>query len=364
MVADRGNRLPNEGLTALNEAGLMNVSFSGNEESLGLSVGDFASIISKIGEHCLSTAFIYLQHCQQLALLKEHVYDSQRELVEEIIESGEWIGSVTTQKEKGGDLLRVNPPLVYENDMVRVRREAPVVGYAEAAGWFLVTMRTGVDSPENQVSLVAIHKSDLGVSIKGEWNALGMRGTQSLPMNFNVQISKERVIKADFRMIALKTMIPFAHVGWAASWYGGARGVYDRFLDTIKRDRKCYKSELFRNRMASIRLELDQMKAFLDSVTRDLDEARERNVDLSFYGDPTFNIKINNLKIGLAKSSFKVVSELIEYMGLARGYFVEDEHFAERVFRDLKAAALLYHNDRLLEANGKLMLIEGRNLFG
>jgi hypothetical protein len=30
----------------------------------------------------------------------------------------------------------------------------------------------------------------------------------------------------------------------------------------------------------------------------------------------------------------------------------------ERVFRDLRSATLMYHNDRLLGANGKLILVE------
>jgi acyl-CoA dehydrogenase len=43
---------------------------------------------------------------------------------------------------------------------------------------------------------------------------------------------------------------------------------------------------------------------------------------------------------------------------LAQGYMKNTALDLERVFRDLRSATLMYHNDRLLGANGKLILVE------
>jgi hypothetical protein len=97
------------------------------------------------------------------------------------------------------------------------------VSYGEQATWFLVTMRASRESPATDVRLVLLNRADGSVRVDGDWSALGMRGTRSVPMSFDVTVDPGAIIGGSFREIALRTMIPAAHVGWAAAWLGAAR---------------------------------------------------------------------------------------------------------------------------------------------
>ena len=60
----------------------------------------------------------------------------------------------------------------------------------------------------------------------------------------------------------------------------------------------------------------------------------------------------------MSRLAFELVDRLVDLCGLAQGYMKNTALDVERVFRDLRSATLMYHNDRLLGANGKLILVE------
>src|SRR5260370_29257318 len=77
----------------------------------------------------------------------------------------------------------------------------------------------------------------------------------------------------------------------------------------------------------------------------------------NFYAAP-FQIHINTLKILAAELPFQAVDELIQLLGMRYGYMRNKRAPLERIFRDLRSASLMYSNDRLLIANGKLALVD------
>lgn len=86
------------------------------------------------------------------------------------------------------------------------------------------------------------------------------------------------------------------------------------------------------------------------------------NGQLEQLEEPRFNIHINNLKIIASETLFKATDDMIEVAGLTYGFITNDRLPLERAFRDLRSASLMYHNDRLLLANGRLNLIDNRLL--
>jgi len=89
-----------------------------------------------------------------------------------------------------------------------------------------------------------------------------------------------------------------------------------------------------------------------------IDSLRHSNADVASYENITLHISLNNVKIAASRLAFEVVDRLIELCGLAQGYMKNTALDLERVFRDLRSATLMYHNDRLLGTNGKLILVE------
>ena len=358
-AVDAENRFPHESVAALRSAGLLGYFVPPALGGVGGDLATYGRIASILGEQCLSTAMIWVMHAHQTAVLVDHGGPAAESVLADIASNGRLLASVTSEYGKGGEVLRAEAPLVAEGDRLRLRRPAPMVSYGREASYYLVTMRSDASRPPTDVSLVLVAATDGTIDSRGEWNAMGLRGTQSVPMSFDVVVDRERVIGESFRHAAVMTLIPAAQIGWSAAWLGGARGAFKRLV-AFERERRSPKltSALFLTRLARQRVSLDLVQSLLDQVTDRLDRLREAEAPLAAYEDITHSIAINNLKIAGSALPFEVADELVELAGVSRGYLADDPAGLERVFRDLRAATLMFSNERLLRTNGKLILVE------
>lgn len=362
-AVDAEGRFPAESVDGLRRAGLLAPFVPVHLGGLGGGFSAFAAIAASLGEECLSTALIWAMHGQQVAVLARHSAESQREALAAIVRDGLLVASVTTEAGKGGELLAACSPLVPSADGFRIHRAAPIVSYGAEASYFLVTMRAAADRPPNDVRLVLVERGDGEIRVTGGWDAMGMRGTRSVPMAFDVTVPPGRILAAPFPQIAAQSLVPAGHVGWSAAWFGAARGAFTRFVRLVRRHgapgRGGPPSGLFFHRLAELRTRLDLVRALLERVAARLDSLTARDLPASAYSDIGHAIELNNLKLVSSSESFAVVDGLIELAGLGQGYLREQPSDLERVFRDLRSATLMFHNDRLLEANGKLLMVEG-----
>ncbi len=359
---DRDNRFPTEAFEAIREAGLLGFFVPTTYGGEGGDLRTYCQIAAWLGEACLSTAVNWAMHCQQVAVIVDHAAASHGALLAEIAAGRHLIASVVTEPVKGGDLLRANAPLRFDGDAMIVRRDAPVVSFGQEATLFLVTMRAGSDKPPTEVELVLLKEEDQSAQVVGEWNSMGMRGTRSVPMEFSARVGRDRLISAPFRTVALQTMIPVGHLGWSASWLGAARGALDRVLKShraalSRADKHTPDEALFRE-FARVRVSLEMVEALIDRNAQRLDRMRAEGAGPEAYEDPTHNIAINAVKIAASEHTFGAVHDLIELCGMSAGYLCESDLGLERVFRDLRSASLMYHNRRLLDASGRLLLFE------
>ena len=365
---DAENRFPRESIDALRQSGLMGWFVPRDEGGRGGDLKGYCEIAAVLGEACLPTALTWAMHGQQVAVLADHGGPQHSDVLSRVAVEGILVASVTTEYGKGGGLLTAQAALEPADGLLELRRKAPAVSGGAEAGAYLITMRTSPDRPPNDVSLVLVLPQDGDIQVAGEWKAMGMRGTRSVSMEFDVTVSPERRVGESFRQVALQTMVPVGHLGWVAAWHGAARGLVKRLVEHIRRGRGGWrakaKSDLFRSRLARLRLSLDLVESALDGCVLELEALRRRGAEPADYEDPRLNIRLNNLKVAGSEMSFAVANDLLEMSGMFEGYLQGSSLGIERVFRDLRSAALMYHNDRLLAANGRLMLLEGSPLSG
>ncbi len=364
-TVDRDNRFPAESVAALRAAGLLGYFVPTGLGGLGGDVATYCKVAELLGDGCLSTAMIWVMHAHQTAVLADHRTPAHDPFLQDIAGNGVLLASVTSEYGKGGDVLRAVAPLTPEGGRLRLTRAAPAVSYGGEAGYFLVTMRSAADRPPTDVSLVLVRRADGEIAVTGDWQAMGLRGTRSVPMQFDVVVDRARVVGASFRQVALTSLVPLAQAGWTAAWFGAARGAMQRFLLAQREHRTAdLNSDLFLSRMAELRLKLDLVESLLLRVVARLDALRATGVPPSSYEDMGHNILINNLKIAGSRLAFEVADGLIQLAGLGYGYLQGESSGLERTFRDLRSAALMYGNDRLLLANGRLLLVEDRPITG
>lgn len=361
-AVDEEGRFPKESVGALAEAGHLRWFVPREFGGFQGSVSAFSEHCAVVGEGCTSTALILAMHAQQAAILARHAHQTHGELLRKV-SAGYLLASVTTETGKGGHLLTAQAPLRRSGSQLLLERTAPIVSYGGHADAYLATMRETEDALPERVALVVFERTSVQCEVRGGWNAMGMRGTCSVPMHFTGVLPDTAILSCSFREVALQTMVPVGHIAWAAAWYGAARGALRRLASRRSAGRRSGTSaESVYPKLAEIRLSLDLVWAMVQQAAATVDQLWQSNADQQHYEAVPFNILINNVKLASARLCFAATSSLVELAGLAEGY-LPGQSGIERVFRDLRAASLMFHDDRLLATNGRLTLIEETDFF-
>ncbi|HXM58295.1 MAG TPA: acyl-CoA dehydrogenase family protein [Candidatus Dormibacteraeota bacterium] len=365
-AVDEAGAFPRRGMETLRGSGLMGLLVPREHGGLAGSCAQLAEVGQVLAGGCLSTAMVWGMHCQQVAVLVDHAHPRLRDRVLPAVARGEvFIASITSERGKGGHLLTAYAPLTYDDGAVVMRREAPVVTGGAHADAFLTTMRASPDAPPNAVKLVYADRAQVAVEERTPWSTLGMRGTESVGIGLEGRVPAEQIVDADrgFEEVAVTTLIPVGHIAWASCWLGAATSAYRQVIALLRdpRQRREFDlhSDLFVTRLAEIRMRLDVAGAYLHRVVAEYDDARRRPNRVEALYAPAFQIHINTLKVHVSQSLFRAVDDLMQLVGLRHGYSKAGAVPVERVFRDLRSASLMYSNDRLLIANGKLSLLDG-----
>lgn len=359
-AVDAEGRFPHESLEALAQAGFMGFLVPPAQGGAGGDARTLCAVAAALAEECLSTAVLWGMHCQQVAVLADGGFQDGAEALAEVARDGVLVASVTTEP-GGSDLLHASSPLLDGGGDVRIVRSAPLVSGGEHAGWFLITMREG-----GATVLALVRRGEGVAEAVGPWEAMGMRGTRSVPMRFDVAVPRGRIVDAGFRELMARAMIPLGHLAWAAAWMGAARGAFRRTVRHLRaeaaRTGKPADSEALRHRLASLRVRLDAAQALVDTVAARVDALRSGRAPAEGWTDPAFTIQLNNVKIAASENAFAVVDGLMDVCGLFAGYLRGGAPRVEQAFRDLRSGSLMYNNERLRQANGTLLFVEGARL--
>jgi len=351
---------PVEPLEALRRSGLLGLLVPTGFGGLGGGLDDLVRVAADLSGECLSTGMIWAMHSQQVAALAGHGGPELKErLLPRLAEGEVYVASVTSEKVKGGHLLTANAPLRRGDGRIRVERDAPIVTGGTHADGFLMTMRDEESADAGEVSLVYADREQLTVTPADgySWDPMGMRGTHSGPVRLSGEVDETALVggRGGFRAVALRTFVPVGHIAWAACWIGAARAALRAVVELVRspagRKQFDVDSDLLRSRLARVRLDLDTMAALLAQVVRDTGLAPDPEA-------PDVQLRLNGLKVHAAERSFAVVDALVEVVGLRHGYLRDGALPLERLFRDLRSTSLNYANDRLLAANGALVLVD------
>ncbi|MFF5980677.1 acyl-CoA dehydrogenase family protein [Streptomyces olindensis] len=355
---------PRESLDALRASRLMGMLVPRRYGGLGADLRTFSDTAQELAGACLSTAMIWAMHGQQADAAARHAGPHlAHELLPRIARGEIYLASVTTEPGKGGHLLSADAALTSEDELLHFDRTGPVVTGGEHADGFLITLRAAPDAHSSQVSLVYAERSQVAVEVIGDWNPLGMRGTDSVGIRLKGSVEQSQLIgqQGEFRAVAVDSMIPVGHIAWASCWLGAARAGYQRFIRLLtSRDRPRgidLQSPLTAERLARIRTDLELVSGYLHAVIAEVDDLRATGRGGE---EPALHIHLNTLKLAASELAFAASDRMVQLAGLTLGYQRDSPLRLERLFRDLRSAALNYANDRLLTANGNLCLLDRR----
>ncbi|MGY3678137.1 acyl-CoA dehydrogenase family protein [Streptomyces sp. TE33382] len=216
---------PTASLRALRESGLMGLMVPSEYGGLNGTPQDLAEFSQVLAGGCLSTAMIFVMHCQQAdALVRFARHELKERLLPRIADGSLYLASITSEEDKGGHLLTSAAPSRSVDGGLRVSRVAPVVTGGAHADGYLVTMRSGPEAPAHAVSLVYVDRRQADLEFHGDWDPMGMRGTHSVGLKLEAVVPPEQIVgtEGEFRAVALHSFMPLAHIGWSACWLGAA----------------------------------------------------------------------------------------------------------------------------------------------
>lgn len=350
---DRLARFPSEAVAALRAAGAWSAGVPVELGGEGASLRELCEAMVEIGRACGATATVFAMHQIQVACLSRHTRTAEADaFLRRVATEQLLIASCTTELGKGGDVRASTCAVTVEGDTYSLEKQAPVISFGEHADAVLVTARRTPDSAANEQVLVLCEPPGLTLTPTSTWDALGYRGSCSRGFVLTGSGPVGAVQPDDFGLVSARTMVPYTHLLWAASWVGlaGAAATKARAFVQAQARRQPGTLPLAAPRLAELMAVLQQLTALYEDALRLVESAGPEELD-SF----ATAIRLNALKVSGSALVLQVVSLALLTIGMA-GYASTGPFSLSRLLRDAHGAALMLSNDRLVATNAQLLM--------
>ena len=354
---DRESRFPSEGVDALRDAKLLTALVPREYGGLGCSITQVAEICQILGQYCASTAMVYAMHQIQVACVVRHSKGSRYfdQYIRELVDEQRLLASATSEVNVGGDVRTSICSVEREGSAIKLRKQAPVISYAEQADDILVTARRTPDSPPSDQVLVVARNASTTLERTAGWDALGFRGTCSCGYILETRGGADQVLPEGYDDISGRTMLPVSHILWSSLWLGIATDAVNRarlfIRDAARKQPGSVPAGAMR--LAELVALLQSMRAGVHDAVRAYQAIYDDADALSSIG---FALRMNNLKVQSSTLVVQVVAQALTVCGIM-GYKADSKYSVERHLRDAYGAGIMINNDRVLGASASMLLI-------
>ena len=191
---DREAAFPYENYDDLRDAGLLGVCIPARYGGLGASFADYMHLGARLGEYCAMTALTFNMHCQtvlwtgivadELDLAPEdraRHEEVRTDLYRRILDRGEMMSQPLSEGVARGATAGVMTEALPVEGGWRVSGRKIFASLSGAASAYNLTVKV---PGEEQVRFMSVRADNPGVRIVGDWDTLGMRGTDSRTLLF------------------------------------------------------------------------------------------------------------------------------------------------------------------------------------
>ena len=354
---DGESRFPTESFAAIRDAGLLAALVPTDFGGGGCTYADVAAICTELGRHCGSTSMIYAMHQIQVACVVQHGVGVPHfeQLLREIPSRGRLIASATTEGGVGGDVRSSICAVLADGDRFTLEKLGTVISYGLAVEDILVTARRNPDAPASDQVILHIQRPEYDLEQVGAWDAFGMRGTCSDSFTLRASGALAQIVPQPYAVLSERTMLPVTHIFWASTWLGIAS-------DAVERARASIRAAARRNPgtlpprardLARLQAQLDVMRSSIQAALVEYAHAIGNPEATSTMG---FAIRMNDLKLSASTAVTEIVEGAMRVAGLV-AYRNDTPYSLGRHMRDAHSAALMVHNERLIEHNANLLCL-------
>lgn len=235
---DREAKFPFENYDELRAAGLLGVCIPARYGGMGASFADYMHVNARIGEYCAMTALTFNMHCQTVLWTgivaddltmtdEQRASHEQRRvaLYRRITEDGEVMSQPLSEGVAKGATVGVTTTAEPVEGGWKVSGRKIFASLAGAADAYNLTCHA---PGEEQLRFLSVRSDNPGVRIVGEWDTLGMRGTDSRTLLFEdafVPESDELLPPGLYDQLAQRW--PYVYMTLSPAYVGLSRSVLD-----------------------------------------------------------------------------------------------------------------------------------------
>ncbi len=347
-TVDRDARFPGEAIAAARAQRLLGIMVPrelGGEER---SATDIVDVCYRLGRACASTAMIYAMHQTKIACLVRHGRNSawHERLLRRICAEQLLLASSTTEGQGGGDIRSSAAAVERNGSRIGLERRATVISYGAHADGIVTTARRSPDAAASDQVLIAFLRDDYVLEPFLAWDTLGMRGTCSAGFTLKAQGEIDQILPVPYEKIHQQTMVPLAHLTWAAVWTGTAAGAAERAQNFLRHAARQANGQLppgaphFMKATSALRT----LRGMLASAVRSYEAAAQ---DERVLASLDFQTMINLTKVEASELSVAIVLSAFRACGLS-GYRNDGEFSVGRSLRDVLSSPIMINNDRIL----------------
>jgi len=356
---DQKSRFPQETIDALRASGALGAGVPRDLGGLGCSVSQQARLCRLLGASCAASAMILAMHYIEVESIVRHCGNSEslREYLRRLNREQRLIASVTSEVGTDGDMTQSIAALEMKGDSFAFEKQATTISYGVYAHDLLVTLKRSAEAAPTDQVVVLVLNGDYELTVTGEWDTLGMRGTCSPAAKVMARGKAWQVLPKPFADVSSHTMVPVSHILWSALWLGIAGDAVNKVRRLLVDKYRKQPDEIpaKANHLAVLDGKLQQMKAEHEHVTQAYEAllASGKKIDVFNVG---FALQINNLKLNASNHVKEIVTEAIQVAGIA-AYRNNSEFSLGRHLRDALSASLMISNERIVEYNATLQML-------
>ncbi len=345
---DHEGRFPSEAMTALREQRLLGLMVPREFGGEGIAVSRVADICYRLGQACASTAMIFAMHQVKAACLVRHAagQPAMESFMRRLAAEQLLIASSTTEGTNGGDVRSSAGAVETAGNRMTLSRDATCISYGRYADALMTTARRDSSAAKADQVLVVLHKDDYTLESTGGWDTLGMRGTVSEGFQVRVDAARAQVMDVPYSAIHVQSMVPTAHIFWGSVWAGIAAAALEKARRFVRNVSRKSGGSLPPGAVHMTRA-ISSLRMLRALIVQAAEKFEVRASDADALSAMDFQTEIVMLKIEASELALQIVLSAMRTAGLA-AYRQDGEFSIARHLRDIMAAPIMIHNDRIL----------------
>jgi acyl-CoA dehydrogenase len=365
-AVDREARFPVEALESARQQRLLGMMVPTHLGGEGASIGDVVDTCYILARGCASTAMIFAMHQIMVAILVRHAANSpwHKRLMTLLANEQLLLASSTTEGAGGGDLRKSICALERTDSRIALTKSATVISYGEQADAVLTTARRSLDAAPSDQVVVAFMRKDYRLEPIMNWDTLGMRGTCSSGFTLKGIGVADQVLPIPYEKIQSHTMMPVAHLTWAAVWCGLAAAAVERARRSVRAAARYGNGQNAPGaaQLTRATMSLRTLRGTLAAALKRFEAIGTNEIELDAL---EFQTAMNLLKVNASEMATSTVMSSMQACGLT-GYRNDSEFSVSRHVRDVLSSSIMINNERILAnaATPSLLIEVPRTLRG